>query len=119
MLVMLGDSWESRDDIWLALGMECLRLSRAVPLRLVGQQRRPLSVRKGASTVLFLLPVCNAGRRRRLPTPSQAASRQSRPGAPIRLKAIQTDKEKSMPVILWLLGVPLGVVILLMLLHVI
>jgi hypothetical protein len=36
-----------------------------------------------------------------------------------RLKAIQTDKEKSMPVILWLLGVPLGVVILLMLLHVI
>ena len=54
-----------------------------------------------------------------LPTATLAAARQSRAREPLNLQAILQEKELSMPVILWLLGVPLVVVILLMLLHVI
>lgn len=92
--------------------MRCSRLSRAARLRHVGRRRGPLSV---AATVR---------RARRGPQDGFLPAVWQLPGRAARALFLTCrhrlqKKELPMPVILWLLGVPLVVVILLMLLHVI
>jgi hypothetical protein len=53
--------------------------------------------------------------RRKAPTGASAGARQQSRALLLTLEAFNPSKEIPMPVILWLLGVPLGIVVLLML----
>jgi hypothetical protein len=89
-----------------------------------GDPRRPVGVAAAPDGDRVTLAVggphsrvCDDSARRLLPTGFAVPARQGRKGRRRTLRHRQ-PKELSMPIILWLLGVPLTVIVLLMLFHV-
>jgi hypothetical protein len=100
MLVMLGEIRLSSESIVQSFPLNGEpELNRLSPGRRVG---RGLTSRQAPAAL-----------------PEAKVALRIRPGRGLASQASTTHWERSMPIILWLLGVPLAVVILLMLLHVI